>query len=128
MNLHPHFQNVQKKAKEFENYPDHNRTEFSRSELARLSKKVLLPNVNERAHEYEVKTTSNDAIKSSEQIKGREPPPSQTALVIPPPATPNNSVLKRIQVDSRSLDSSGGFSLFNLFYLIGISNILRLDK
>lgn len=111
MNLHPHFQNVQKKAKEFENYPDHNRTDFSRSELARLSKKVLLPNVNERAHEYEVKATSNDGSRNTELVKERETPPSQTAIVIPSPAA-SNSVLKRIQVDSRSLDSSGWFSSF----------------
>ncbi|KAL1501846.1 hypothetical protein ABEB36_007096 [Hypothenemus hampei] len=86
---HPNYQNVQKKAKEFECYPEDTRTDFSRSELARLSKKVLLPNVTERAHEYEVKTA---------------PEPSRKEIQTQPEA--QFSTLKRVQRDSRSLDSS----------------------
>ncbi|XP_066248060.1 rho GTPase-activating protein 23 isoform X10 [Euwallacea similis] len=106
--MNPIFQNVQKKAKEFENYPEDTRTHFSRSELARLTKKVLLPNVTERAHEYEVKTNTNERkeVTNEEQRKPVELPEQPTSL--PPTSTSSAaiSVLKRIQRDSRSLDSS----------------------
>ncbi|CAH1122196.1 unnamed protein product [Ceutorhynchus assimilis] len=92
-NPNAHFQNVQKKAKEFECYPDDNRRDFSRSELARLSKKVLQPKVTERAQEYEVKTTTNDTLRKD---------PSSTSTV----SAGSTSAIKRIQRDSRSLDSS----------------------
>uniref|UniRef100_A0AAR5PNQ3 PDZ domain-containing protein n=1 Tax=Dendroctonus ponderosae TaxID=77166 RepID=A0AAR5PNQ3_DENPD len=96
MNAHPHFQNVQKKAKEFESYPvDASRRNFTRSELARLSKKVLLPNVNERAHEYEVRTSA------------KESPTGAAAAAAPLTSTTSQTNVKRIQRDSRSLDSSG---------------------
>ncbi|XP_066248051.1 rho GTPase-activating protein 23 isoform X2 [Euwallacea similis] len=110
--MNPIFQNVQKKAKEFENYPEDTRTHFSRSELARLTKKVLLPNVTERAHEYEVKTNTNERkeVTNEEQRKPVELPEQPTSL--PPTSTSSAaiSVLKRIQRDSRSLDSSGSNS------------------
>ncbi|CAG9760552.1 unnamed protein product [Ceutorhynchus assimilis] len=96
-NPNAHFQNVQKKAKEFECYPDDNRRDFSRSELARLSKKVLQPKVTERAQEYEVKTTTNDTLRKD---------PSSTSTV----SAGSTSAIKRIQRDSRSLDSSGSNS------------------
>lgn len=90
MNAHPHFQNVQKKTKEFESYPtEGSRRNLTRSELARLSKKVLLPNVNERAHEYEVRASA------------QEPTTGAAA------AAASQTNVKRIQRDSRSLDSSG---------------------
>lgn len=54
------------------------RTDFSRSELARLSSKHLVPNVTERAQEYETKSTTKKEGKQ-----------------------------QRIQRDSRSLDSAG---------------------
>lgn len=94
MNTHLNFQNVQKKAKEFESYPEDRRTDFTRSELARLSKKVLLPNVTERAHEYEVKRTTTENLRKD---------PSSTSTV----SAGSTSMPKRIQRDSRSLDSSG---------------------
>ncbi|XP_066155664.1 rho GTPase-activating protein 23 isoform X15 [Euwallacea fornicatus] len=106
--MNPIFQTVQKKAKEFENYPEDTRTDFSRSELARLTKKVLLPNVTERAHEYEVKTNTNERkeVASEEQRKPAELPEQPTSL--PPTSTSSTAIsaLKRIQRDSRSLDSS----------------------
>lgn len=90
----PSLYNVQKKAKDFENYPEASRTSIPLSELARLSKKVLQPNVTERAHEYEVKTTAPEAAPRKE--------PAASA-----PATSGSlSTLKRIYRDSRSLDSS----------------------
>ncbi|XP_057657172.1 rho GTPase-activating protein 21-B isoform X18 [Diorhabda carinulata] len=93
----PPLQIVSKRAKDFESgkpLPEDdpiqaNKTNFSRSELARLSSKKLVPNVTELAQDYE--------IKASE-------PKKDTSLTS---TTSSNSVLKRIQRDSRSLDSSG---------------------
>lgn len=87
---------VQKRAKEFESgrpLPDDdpvplNRMNFSRSELARLSSKKLVPNVCERAQEYETRVEPR-----------RDPSGTSTSS--------GQSVFKRIQRDSRSLDSSG---------------------
>ncbi|XP_057657173.1 rho GTPase-activating protein 21-B isoform X19 [Diorhabda carinulata] len=92
----PPLQIVSKRAKDFESgkpLPEDdpiqaNKTNFSRSELARLSSKKLVPNVTELAQDYE--------IKASE-------PKKDTSLTS---TTSSNSVLKRIQRDSRSLDSS----------------------
>ncbi|XP_050310272.1 rho GTPase-activating protein 21 isoform X14 [Anthonomus grandis grandis] len=98
MNHYHHaFQNVQKKAKEFETCAeDSPRTDLSRSELARLSTKVLQPNVTERAHEYEAKTNEGARTK-----------PTGATPSLPVTSSNTCSVLKRIQKDSRSLDSSG---------------------
>ncbi|XP_072388451.1 rho GTPase-activating protein 23 isoform X2 [Diabrotica undecimpunctata] len=93
----PPLQIVSRRAKDFESgrpLPDDdpvqaNRTNFSRSELARLSNKKLVPNVNEMAQDYE--------IKASE-------PKKDTSLTS---MNSSSSILKRIQRDSRSLDSSG---------------------
>ncbi|CAH1110584.1 unnamed protein product [Psylliodes chrysocephalus] len=93
----PPLQIVSRRAKDFESgrpLPDDdpvqtNRTSFSKSELARLSSKILVPNVTERAQEYE--------IKASE-------PRKDTSLTS---TNSSSSILKRIQRDSRSLDSSG---------------------
>ncbi|XP_028130100.1 rho GTPase-activating protein 21 isoform X8 [Diabrotica virgifera virgifera] len=93
----PPLQIVSRRAKDFESgrpLPDDdpvqaNRTNFSRSELARLSNKKLVPNVTEMAQDYE--------IKASEPRKD----PSLTST------NSSSSILKRIQRDSRSLDSSG---------------------
>lgn len=87
---------VQKRAKEFESgrpLPEDdripaNRTDFSRSELARLSSKKLVPNVCERAQEYEIRVE-----------------PRRDASTTSTVSVQSNS--KRIQRDSRSLDSSG---------------------
>ncbi|CAG9834844.1 unnamed protein product [Diabrotica balteata] len=92
----PPLQIVSRRAKDFESgrpLPDDdpvqaNRTNFSRSELARLSNKKLVPNVNEMAQDYE--------IKASE-------PKKDTSLTS---MNSSSSILKRIQRDSRSLDSS----------------------
>ncbi|CAH1110589.1 unnamed protein product [Psylliodes chrysocephalus] len=92
----PPLQIVSRRAKDFESgrpLPDDdpvqtNRTSFSKSELARLSSKILVPNVTERAQEYE--------IKASE-------PRKDTSLTS---TNSSSSILKRIQRDSRSLDSS----------------------
>ncbi|XP_028130102.1 rho GTPase-activating protein 21 isoform X9 [Diabrotica virgifera virgifera] len=92
----PPLQIVSRRAKDFESgrpLPDDdpvqaNRTNFSRSELARLSNKKLVPNVTEMAQDYE--------IKASEPRKD----PSLTST------NSSSSILKRIQRDSRSLDSS----------------------
>ncbi|XP_076251943.1 rho GTPase activating protein at 19D isoform X31 [Rhynchophorus ferrugineus] len=89
----PNLYNVQKKAKEFENYPEASRTNIPFSELARLSKKVLQPNVTERAHEYEVKNAVPEAPR-------KDPSTTSTA------SAASLSAPKRIQRDSRSLDSS----------------------
>ncbi|CAG9860235.1 unnamed protein product [Phyllotreta striolata] len=94
----PPLQIVSRRAKEFESgkpLPDDdpvqsNRAGFSKSELARLSSKILRPNVTERAHEYETRTTEPRKDASSTSANSA-----------------SSSVLKRIQRDSRSLDSSG---------------------
>lgn len=88
---------MHKRAKDFESgrpLPEDdpvpgNRMNFSRSELARLSSKKLVPNVCERAHEYEIRTVEPKRDTSGTSTNS------------------GNSVLKRIQRDSRSLDSSG---------------------
>lgn len=90
---------MQKRAKEFESgrpLPENdpvplNRMNFSRSELARLSSKKLVPNVCERAQEYETR------------VEPRRDPVRD--FVTPPNTGP--TIVKRIQRDSRSLDSSG---------------------
>ncbi|KAG5897664.1 hypothetical protein JTB14_024491 [Gonioctena quinquepunctata] len=95
----PPLQIVHKRAKDFESgrpLPEDdpvpgNRMNFSRSELARLSSKKLVPNVTERAHEYETRAVIE--------------PRRDTSLTST--ISSSNSVLKRIQRDSRSLDSSG---------------------
>ncbi|XP_074036276.1 rho GTPase activating protein at 19D isoform X5 [Leptinotarsa decemlineata] len=94
----PPLQMVYKRAKDFESgrpLPEDdpvpgNRMNFSKSELARLSSKKLVPNVTERAHEYETRAVTE--------------PKRDTSLTS---TTSSSSVLKRIQRDSRSLDSSG---------------------
>lgn len=98
---------VQKRAKEFESgrpLPDDdpvplNRMNFSRSELARLSSKKLVPNVCERAQEYETRVEPR-----------RDPSGTSTSS--------GQSVFKRIQRDSRSLDSSGILLFDELFFRI----------
>ncbi|XP_060529948.1 rho GTPase-activating protein 21-like isoform X3 [Cylas formicarius] len=86
--MYPNLQVVHKRAKEFETGSDDNRTDFSRSELARLSSKKLVPNVCERAHEYETKAITDVTKRDA--------------------ATPASTVpIRKIQKDSRSLDSSG---------------------
>ncbi|KAJ8912112.1 hypothetical protein NQ315_005448, partial [Exocentrus adspersus] len=95
----PGLQIVYKRAKEFESgrpIPEDdpvagNRMNFSRSELARLSSKKLVPNVCERAQEYETRT-----VEPKKDVSGTS-------------ANSGNSTLKRIQRDSRSLDSSGSY-------------------
>ncbi|XP_018575341.1 rho GTPase-activating protein 21 isoform X4 [Anoplophora glabripennis] len=95
----PGLQIVYKRAKDFESgrpLPEDdpvpgNRMNFSRSELARLSSKKLVPNVCERAQEYETRTVEPKRDTSGTSTNS------------------GNSVLKRIQRDSRSLDSSGSY-------------------
>lgn len=96
---------VQKRAKEFESgrpLPEDdpvlsNRMKFSRSELARISSKKLVPNVCERAQEYETRVEPR-----------RDPSGTST--------TSDQSQNKKIQRDSRSLDSSGTYNIY-LTYL-----------
>lgn len=86
-------QMVHKRARQFESgkpLPEDdpvvtNRTNFYRSELARLSSKRVVPNVTERAQEYE--------IRSSESKKD----------------IPVLAATKRNQRDTRSLESNGKF-------------------
>lgn len=59
---------------------------FSRSELARLSSKKLVPNVCERAHEYETR------------VEPRTDPSSS-----------GHSVFERMQANSKSMDNTGKF-------------------
>lgn len=88
----PSVQMVHKRARQFESgrpLPEDDpilsdRTSFYRSELARLSSKKVVPNVTERAQEFET--------RSSE--------PRRDAVAVP--ASP-----KKIQRDSRSLESTG---------------------
>ncbi|KAJ8957781.1 hypothetical protein NQ314_006494, partial [Rhamnusium bicolor] len=92
----PGLQMVHKRAKDFESgrpLPEDdpipgNRMNFSRSELARLSSKKLVPNVTERAHEYEIRAVEPRRDNSGVSTNS------------------GSSVLRRIQRDSRSLDSS----------------------
>lgn len=86
---------VHKRARQFESgrpLPEDDpllsdRTSFYRSELARLSSKKVVPNVTERAQEFE--------ILSNEPRRDSSTPISTT------------SSPKKIQRDSRSLDSNG---------------------
>lgn len=97
------FQIVIKRAKQFESgtaIPDDdpllsNRTSFYRSELARLSSKRVVPNVTERAQEYEI-LTANEPKRDN----------SGTSMN----STGSSSTLKQklLQRDGRSLDSSDG--------------------
>lgn len=90
---------VQRRAKEFESgrplSEDDpvplNRTDFSRSELARLTSKKLVPNVCERAQEYDILVEPK-----------REPSGVSTSN--------GQSSIKKIQRDCRSLDSSGKYN------------------
>nr|XP_023020694.1 uncharacterized protein LOC111509223 [Leptinotarsa decemlineata] len=83
----PPLQMVYKRAKDFESgrpLPEDdpvpgNRMNFSKSELARLSSKKLVPNVTERAHEYETRAVTE--------------PRRDTSLTS---TTSSSSVLKRI--------------------------------
>lgn len=89
----PGLQIVHKRTREFERgkpLPEDdpvlgNRTSFYRSELARLSSKRVVPNVTERAQEYEIRTVEPRRDTSSSSIAASSPP------------------IKRIQ----SLESSG---------------------
>ncbi|XP_045473160.1 rho GTPase-activating protein 21 isoform X3 [Harmonia axyridis] len=68
------------------------RTSFYKSELSKISSKRLVPNVTERAQEYEIR-----AVDPRREVS----------------TNASSSSLKKIQRDSRSLDSSGSCSSIN---------------
>ncbi|CAH0555994.1 unnamed protein product [Brassicogethes aeneus] len=93
--LYPHI--VHKRTRDFESgkpLPDDdpmsNRIDFMRNELARISSKKLVPNVNERAQEYEVR-----AVEPRRDNSGTSTNSGSTVHS------------RKVNRDARSLDSSG---------------------
>ncbi|XP_049823954.1 rho GTPase-activating protein 21-B isoform X5 [Aethina tumida] len=92
--MYPHM--VHKRAREFESGrplpeddPMSNRINFTKNELARISSKKLVPNVTERAQEYEIR-----AVEPRRDNSGTSTNSGST------------NYSRRIQRDARSLDSS----------------------
>ncbi|CAH0555990.1 unnamed protein product [Brassicogethes aeneus] len=101
--LYPHI--VHKRTRDFESgkpLPDDdpmsNRIDFMRNELARISSKKLVPNVNERAQEYEVR-----AVEPRRDNSGTSTNSGSTVHS------------RKVNRDARSLDSSdiSGYELIN---------------
>ncbi|XP_025834508.1 rho GTPase-activating protein 21 isoform X1 [Agrilus planipennis] len=100
----PNLQMVSKRAKQFESgkpLPEddpmaNDRTSFYKSELARLSNKRVVPNVTDRAHEFESRASSLEPR--------RDPSGSSTNSFASTKTTSEN---RRVHRDSRSLESSG---------------------